>query len=445
MDSLIRLISSYNLKKISGELFWIGLGQALSILGALVGVRLMTQALTPTSYGELALGMTVVAFTQQILWGPLGNAASRFFAPAQESGKIHIYLSAVWRLVTKSSLLSLSLIVVAGLGLWLSGYAPLIVIVGAALLLSLLDGYNGNLNGIQNAARQRMVVAWHQCLGTWLRYLVAVGLIYLCGSFSSVAMLGYCLGGLIVVGSQLWFLQHKIVSLKSRDAADDPAEVAQWVNRMVAYGWPFAAWGIFTWAQVASDRWALQSFGLTRDVGLYAVLFQLGYYPVSLLAGLFTQLTAPVLFAWAGDASDAERLKKTRQVTNYFILGALAATGLATGLAWLFHGQIFSWLVAPQYREVSGLLPLMVFAGGLFTSGQIGSLLLMVDTVTQALIAPKIGTALLGIIFNVTGAYFLGLKGVVFANIGFSLTYFLWVMMLSRPNASRTSVNSFSK
>src|SRR5438874_2297495 len=57
---------------------------------------------------------------------------------------------------------------------------------------------------------------------------------------------------------------------------------------MRGYAWPFAAWGIFTWMQTASDRWALQGRG-TSEVGFYAALYQLGYYPMTLLSGFLVR------------------------------------------------------------------------------------------------------------------------------------------------------------
>ena len=45
-------------KRLIREGGWVLLGQVLVVTGSLVGVRLMTELLTPAAYGELALGMT---------------------------------------------------------------------------------------------------------------------------------------------------------------------------------------------------------------------------------------------------------------------------------------------------------------------------------------------------------------------------------------------------
>src|SRR5208337_3411349 len=104
MRSLMANISAYNLRRAGGEFFWIGIGQVMAVLGAIVGVRWITQLLDPQCYGELALGLTLTLFTQQAIWGPLGGGISRFFAPALEALTLKGYLKATRILVGRISL-----------------------------------------------------------------------------------------------------------------------------------------------------------------------------------------------------------------------------------------------------------------------------------------------------------------------------------------------------
>src|SRR5216117_2964606 len=85
---------------------------------------------------------------------------------------------------------------------------------------------------------------------------------------------------------------------------------------------------------------------------------------------------------------------------------------------------------APVYREVSPLLTVTVLSGGLFAAGQIAVLSLLSGVNSQRLIAPKIGTALLGVLLNFGGAFWLGLRGVVYAGFAVSLIYLVWILIL---------------
>jgi O-antigen/teichoic acid export membrane protein len=166
------------------------------------------------------------------------------------------------------------------------------------------------------------------------------------------------------------------------------------------------------------------------------VLYQLGYYPITLLSGMTIQLIEPVLFGRAGDGTDAGRMAHARRLNNLFVVSTMFLTLLATTLAFLLHAWLFSWLVAPQYRGVSSFLPWMVLSGGLFATGQAATLVLMTSVNTRGLIAPKIATALLGTCLNVVGAYEWGLRGVVFASVVFSLIYLGWILSLPKRSPS---------
>ena len=419
-------LRSERFRRLSKEGFWIVLGQTAVVVGSLVGVRLLTGLLDPAAYGELTLGMTVATLVYQVVLGPIGQGITRFYAPAQEQGDLGGYLNAIRQLVLSATGVIILMILFAVAGLLIIGRTEWIAIATAAFVFAILKGYNSILNGIQNAARQRSIVALHQGMESWLRFLVAAGLMLWLGTTSTVAMVGYAIAVILVLGSQYVFFR-KIVPTRITEADKE----RNWQEQIWKYSWPFASWGIFYWAQSTSDRWALKLFSTTQDVGLYAVLFQLGYYPMSMATGMALQLLAPIFYQRAGDASDSRR---NANVTNLswrltgFSMGATSVVFLA---AFLFHAQIFRILVAAEYRSLSYLLPWLLLAGGVFATGQTISLNLMSQMKTRALMVVKIVTALLGVIFNFAGAYWYGITGIVIAGVLFSVLYFVWMAMLS--------------
>jgi O-antigen/teichoic acid export membrane protein len=424
------------------EVLWVGCGQLLAAAGALVGVRLLTSVLAPATYGEVALGMTLATLTQQVVLFPLSGAFLRFFSPAQEAGELAAYLKAARSLVAQATVLVALIGALLAFGLWYWGQARWLPLLFLAFCFALFSGYGAALEGIQNAARQRLVVAWHQSLGQWLRFALALALVLLFGAASSMVMLGYVLASVLILISQFSLLRWKILAARTSPVAVGPAEITNWRRQMRRYSWPFATWGLFTWGAVASERWALQLFAQTSDVGLYTALYQVAYYPVILLAGAMSQLVSPVLFGMAGDATDPARLQQARGWNKRLVLAILAVTALATTAAFGAHSYVFGILVAPEYRVVSSLMPWLVLSGGLFAAGQAATLSLLSGTRTQKLIAPKITTAVFGILFNFAGAYLAGLAGVVLASLAFSTLYFMWIMILGALSATPLPADS---
>ena len=144
-------------------------------------------------------------------------------------------------------------------------------------MLALLNGYNSSLNGIQNAARQRAIVALHGGLDAWLKIVLAVGAMIWIGTSSLAVVIGYACSALLVTLSQLVFLRR---TMPPRNDPSTNRNPSQWRAQIWAMlPWPFSVFGVFTWMQQTSDRWSLGAFATTQDVGLYAVVFPLGIPP----------------------------------------------------------------------------------------------------------------------------------------------------------------------
>ena len=415
------------LTRLSKEGSWIVLGQAATVAGTLVLVGVLTSHLDSAQFGQLALGLTISGLVNQVVTGGIAAGISRFYAIAAERRQLGGYMDAVLRLVA----LSTAVVLVLGLAFlallsWLD-YSNWIWLAAGALAFSLASGYNNTLAGIQNAARQRAVVAIHSAVDAWLKILLAVFAVGWLGNSAAAVVLAYTFSSVLVTCSQLLVLRSRIPARQT-----DPAAYRPWMVQVWAYSWPFSAWGIFTWAQQVADRWALQTFASTSEVGQYAVLFQLGFTPVAMVTGMATLFLAPILYQRAGDTSDVARNASVHrtgwQMTHIALLCTLACCGLAFAL----HGWIFRLLVAPEYRMQSYLLPWVVSAGGIFAAGQMLALKSMSAMQSTALIAPKIGTALVGIVLHVVGAALAGITGVVAALNVFSVSYLIWLVLLDR-------------
>lgn len=415
------------IKRLAKEGSWILIGQVVSVAASLVLVRVLTEHLDPAQYGQLALALTLGTLVGQVAFSGAMPGIMRYYAIAAEKGEASEYLQAARRMMGYGTLVALGLSALLLLGLPIFGKADMLALTSMTIIFAIFGNYNTTQNMIQNAARQRQVVVLHGSLDAWTRVLFAAGMLTWLGNSAKVVVAAYIASLLLVLISQAIFIRRLIPRQATRAAKPNPWEAQIW-----QYSKPFVYFNAFTWIQASSDRWALDTFSTTQDVGLYAVLIQLGYTPIGVVAGLMTTLIGPILFQRSGDTADPSRNagvhKRAWQITAI----ALLSTLLACLFAYLFHDWIFRLLVATQYRSVSYLLPWMILAGGLFSAGQVLGLKLMSDLNTQALVWPKIVTSLLGALLSFAGAYFAGLKGVVYGAVIFSVLQLLWLGWLSR-------------
>lgn len=429
------MIITTRFHRLAKEGAWIVAGQIATVVGALVLVRVLTDYLDPAQYGQLALGLTVAGLVNQVVMGGVTAGIGRFYSIAAEKNDLVGYLHASRRLLWYATGLVVVIALVLMTGLFWLGYSQWMGLAATALAFSVLSGYNVSLSGIQNAARQRAIVAFHGGLDAWLKILLAVGVMVWLGSSSTAVVAGYALSSLLVTASQFFFLRRLIRPQGEKPQATDE----HWGRRIWTYSWPFSTWGIFTWAQLVSDRWALQTFASTQEVGLYAVVFQLGYVPIGLATGMAMTFLGPILYQRSGIATDQVRNTSVHRLAWRITLVGLLVTALAFVFTFFLHERILHLLADTQYRSASHFLPWMVLAGGIFAAGQMLALKLMSEMKSTAMAAAKIVTAIFGVTLNIFCAIQFGLQGIVAAAVVFSTIYFFWMAWLAQhpPATSR--------
>ena len=171
----------------------------------LVLVRMLTEYLDPIQYGQLALGLTVAGLVNQVVMGGITNGIVRFYSIASEKHDLQGYLRDSWRL------LGFATLAVGAIGLLLMfvlfslGYSRWVGLVVAVLFFSVVSAFNSSLSGIQNAARQRAIMAIHGGFDVWLKILLAIGVMLWLGKSSTAVVIGYTVSSMLITVSQFFF------------------------------------------------------------------------------------------------------------------------------------------------------------------------------------------------------------------------------------------------
>jgi len=439
-------------------------------MGSLVLVRVLTSYLTPKEYGQLALSLTAVSLISQIAMNSVSASIGRYLPVAINRHELPDFASAAHKILMFSAGVSLLIGILLSSALWLNQHGDWALMCLLGFSFATMSLYNFTANTVQNAARHRAIVALHTSLETWLKVLFGVVAVVLLGASASSALVGYMVAVGLVLLSQWFFLEHvgrQLINQSSATVSTDSAagtanqnhtplvatfstpkhNQSQWQHDIWQFAWPFATWGVFTWAQQVSDLWSLKTFASTDEVGLYTVIFQLGYAPIILLNAVVQVFLGPILnqriehaqdkhttyptSLTAKTQNDLNKSKSVHRITWATTLSSLTLTGLAFIFILNTHAWLFSFLVASEFRSASIYLPYMILAGGLFSAGQLLSLKLVSEFNSRSMLSVKVGTALLGLILNILGAWAYGIKGVVGSMVIFAISYFVWMAWLT--------------
>lgn len=418
MKFVIKLILNgiVKFKSVLKEALWVISGQIIFIIGSIYLVKLLTTVLSPDQYGELALILTINGFFVQVVFSSITPGASRFFSESKKRNQIGNYLNAIINLnfkISKNTFLILLLFFLLSLFIF---NVKLVIIIAITLgvIYSFGNGFVSIANSIYLGERSHKNIAVNQSLDVILKIVIVLALVSFFESTSTIVLFAFVLSA-----SVLFILNYVISNQKFKIFLNQKNDTITWEKKIWNYSWPFMVWGILNSLQIYSDKWFLLFFSNEESVGLYSVIYQYGFTMMAIGSGIFINLLTPIIFNKV-DEGDNSFIKKT--TTNILYVG-LILTFILFIIFFLFHEVFFKFLIDFRYEGVSYLLPWMILAGGIHSISQAYSLILMGKKKIMTLFPIKIFSSSLGIIFNLLGAKFFGITGVVISNILYSVIF----------------------
>ena len=428
-------------KRPVSEFFLVAFGQASSVVLGVAFIRILTEYLNPAEYGELSLILTLGVLACTIPSAYFLAGIERMYSMAVEKKEEYEYYAAIKKMAKSSGLLSLiilSLIFVV-LKVQYPVYWEWREEILLATLFTIISSYSTALTSIFNAARKRGLVALYIFTDSILKIVLVLMLVY----FNVVNIYTVLLIYVILTVITLIMRYRSFLKKISKSSLLSDVPSAPWKDKMYQYSKPFVYFQLFTWAHTSSDKWALEAFSSTENTGLLVVLMQVGYAPTVIVSGIIITYITPILYDKLGDVTIEKNKLEAHNLSIKITSYILFTTIIFTMIAYFFHEPIFNIMTNDKYHSISYLMPWIVFSGGLFSAGQMLATKLSGELRVNELTKPKIITALIGIVFNVIGAYLFAVEGVVFALTVFSIFYFVWILHLSRYNKSSNSISSF--
>lgn len=410
--------------KLSKEMSIIVFGKGLSILLSLIGLNMITHLLTPEEYGLFSLYLTISSLGILSIYGPIGQGVVRFYVIARERKMLKSYQKTLVELLRNGTLLIVLLSLTGMFWLFLQKKEEWLYILPLVCILSCTEGSNFVLSMVQNSARNRVLVAFHEVLDKILKIIIPYLFLILLSRNSISTLLGFVVVAIIVLGSQVFFLRQKEAKLDNYSNLGNHLKLREDIIRFTT---PFAFLSLFSWLRFNSDKWIISYILGTKAVGTYSALYQIGFQPLNLLTITLSQLLLPVLFEIAEDGKNTVKLKNAQILNGKFIVLFTFFVVFLVLLSFCFSSNVIQILLGSTYEQQSYILPYLVIAGGLYGGESFITNQALINVKSHTLVFSRIFTGVSNIFFCYIGTFYFGMIGLVVGLILNSLLFYVLI------------------
>lgn len=394
--------------RILGETVWVLLGQGVSALATLVGVRLITEFVPPQVYGTVALALGVVALAHGLAAGPLMQAVLRLYPEVTGTGGERHLRRAALQGLRKPAWLALGALAAAGAAWWLHRPQERWA-VAAALLLFVIEIARSVEITFSNAARRQREMAWLMIADAWARPLCAVAMLWLFGSHAGAVLVGYLAGAMLALAG-FWAVR-RASGLGGVQPAAVSAPAPELSRRLWAYAWPLTALPLIGWVSGQADRYLIGAFAGVAQAGIYAALYGLASKPFSMLsASVDLALRQP----YYGRVSAGDRAGELR-VLFAWLAAVIGVAAALCGLIVLLRAPLAGLLLAAEYRVHSALMGWIAAGYVLLAAAQVLERVCYAHHDTRGVAAVQTAGALLSVAIAAPLVWSYGLEGAAWA------------------------------
>ncbi|HEX8243574.1 MAG TPA: oligosaccharide flippase family protein, partial [Longimicrobium sp.] len=127
------------------------------------------------------------------------------------------------------------------------------------------------------------------------------------------------------------------------------------MRRLYRFGSPVVFWGLGSFVLTFSDRYFLNYFGGSAQVGVYSLAYKFGFL-------MATFASMPVMQAWEPQRFVVARRPDGPALLRDVFFYLSLALGLAGLVITLFVGDVLAVMAAPGFRAAAGVVPLILLA-----------------------------------------------------------------------------------
>lgn len=314
------------------------IGTGASFVGAILGMRVLTQFANEAVFGESRTGLAITALAAAVSGRPFIQFAAIEDPRAEKDGSGHEFWTYCGRRgltigFVQSLLVALLLIILVQLGYPVS--MGCILAACAICVPDLFAGLGSSVAISRNRQSLVSVIELARALGVPLLGAVCI---WALGNHA-VVLLGSQAFGVALVALTYWYFLAR-----GRWSAARVPRQSEWDRSVRNFALPLVFVAIFTWIISLADRTLLARFSTMQETGRYVAVYGLVGTPIVTAGGMAARFLQPRIYRAGAGANSKDRLFRIHLFAN-----VLAGIGIATAVV-LLRPALVGAALAPPFR-----------------------------------------------------------------------------------------------
>ncbi len=328
---------------------WAITGQVLSAVGMLLGVRIITEYVSPSVFGTVSLLMGIVALGYGVFTGPILQAMLRMYPDMQRKNLLPLLKMEIgWLLVSSNGLL-IAIGVALALILSLMSNAVFVVLLGLGGLV-MLETMKGLVSTVLSAENKIKRYALLGAGDIWARQTLSVVLVTIWGASVTSVIGGYLIGALFLPMCCASILRGMY---GQRDVPSGPEQEKQLYRELVEYSRPLIPLALATWISGLGDRYIIGGLLGVDAAGVYAAAYALVSKPFMMISTAI-ELALRQSYYYAVSVGDGAAEAK---ILHAWIASTLVASVLCLVVVAFWKEELAGLLLGEKFIGGASLMP----------------------------------------------------------------------------------------
>ncbi len=324
--------------------------QFVPALVGIITIPIITRLFSPSDYGNYILVVTTVSILT-IIVGWLGMSVIRFYPVFEREARLKVFysLSIKWLIVSVIILIIFFLSIISTARAKIGEQLYHLMFIGVVVFI-----FSAFFNVLSCFLRAKRKIKLYSGFTVWRS---VTKLIF---SLLLVFVFGYGIAGLL--WGEVFSLIIALPLIWKYAIGKFPWRVPlplDFTKEMTKYSFPLVMGNLAAWILSLSDRFLLEFFRGSHEVGIYSASYHISEKSILLLGSLFMLSSGPIgISIWEkeGEKKSQEFVSK---VARYYLIICLPAVVALSVLA----QRIINILTAPQYYQSFRIVPLVALGG----------------------------------------------------------------------------------